>query len=62
LLRWYNHIKSYGAKVTSFPGVKKSLEEPGFSDNGKKKEEDDDDFDPFGEEDEEEAAEAERLK
>ncbi|ELU16117.1 hypothetical protein CAPTEDRAFT_155717 [Capitella teleta] len=58
LQRWYKHIKSYGSQIASFPGVKKSLEELGFT-AGK----DEDDFDLFGEDSEEEdAEEAERLK
>ena len=66
--RWYKHISSYSNEVNSLPGVIKSLEQLGFgSDSGKEKskkvenDEDDDDFDLFGS-DEEEDAEAQRIK
>ena len=65
-LRWYNHMKSFGQQTKSFPGTKKTLEQMGLAGKGVEKaptkKEDDDDFDLFGSEDEEEAAEAEKLK
>jgi len=63
VLRWYNHINSFGAEKASFPG-QKSSEEVNGSAPAKKEEkeaEDDDDFDPF-KSDEEDDAEAERIK
>lgn len=63
LLRWYNHIKSYGAEVESFPGKRKSMEELGFGGKQRKEDkEEEEDFDLFGSDDEEDTAEAERLK
>ncbi|GBN98316.1 Elongation factor 1-beta, partial [Araneus ventricosus] len=65
-LRWYNHIKSFGNGITSFPGVKKDIS--AFADASSsasakpsKAGGDDDDLDLFGS-DEEEDAEAEKLK
>ncbi|XP_042260227.1 elongation factor 1-beta [Thunnus albacares] len=67
-LRWYNHIKSYQSQKSSLPGVKKPLGQYGpagvadsTSGSAPAKEEDDDDIDLFGS-DEEEDAEATRLK
>jgi len=68
-LRWYNHIKSYGNDTSSFPGVKKNIAEYGpagvaaaaASGDSKKTADADDDFDLFGS-DEEDDAEAERVK
>ena len=60
VLRWYNHIKSYGKESSTFPGVKKSLEQLGLG-NGKDSTKNEEDFDLFGS-DEEEDAEAEKLK
>ena len=54
--RWYNHIKSYGNGITSFPGVKKDIS--AFANGGAGG--DDDDLDLFGSD--EEDAEAEKLK
>ena len=75
VLRYYNHIKSFGAERNKFPGKKPSLEELGFGDLGtpattpasikeKTDDDDDDDFDLFGEDDEEEKERIreERLK
>jgi len=57
VLRWYNHIKSYGKETKSLPGVKKTLAELGFggnaADKAAKEEDDDDDVDLFGSDDEE---------
>jgi elongation factor 1-beta len=63
VLRWYNHIKSYGAEKDSFPGQKSSGEVNGSvpAKKEEKEEADDDDFDPF-KSDEEDDAEAERIK
>lgn len=65
-LRWYNHINSYGAEKNSFPGEKKAFEANGpapvtKAEKEEAKEENDDDFDPFAS-DEEDDAEAERVK
>ncbi|XP_034409693.1 elongation factor 1-beta [Cyclopterus lumpus] len=67
-LRWYNHIKSYQNQKSSLPGVKKPLGQYGpagvadtTSGSAPATKEDDDDIDLFGS-DEEEDAEAERLK
>uniref|UniRef100_A0A3P8XA50 Elongation factor 1-beta n=1 Tax=Esox lucius TaxID=8010 RepID=A0A3P8XA50_ESOLU len=66
-LRWYNHIKSFQNQKGSLPGVKKSLGQygpAGVEDktpaSGDSKD-DDDDMDLFGSDDEEDA-EAEKLK
>ncbi|XP_015256890.1 PREDICTED: elongation factor 1-beta [Cyprinodon variegatus] len=66
-LRWYNHIRSYQNQKTSLPGVKKPLGQygpPGVADTtsgSASKDDDDDDIDLFGS-DEEEDAEAAKLK
>ncbi|XP_053170502.1 elongation factor 1-beta [Scomber japonicus] len=67
-LRWFNHIKSYQSQKSSLPGVKKPLGQygpAGLADSTQSsapaKEDDDDDIDLFGS-DEEEDAEATRLK
>ncbi|XP_026220102.1 elongation factor 1-beta [Anabas testudineus] len=70
-LRWYNHIKSYQDQKNSFPGVKKPLGQygpAGVADTtstttpaSTSKDDEDDDIDLFGS-DEEEDAEAVRLK
>ncbi|KAM6893443.1 elongation factor 1-beta [Xenentodon cancila] len=68
-LRWYNHIKSYQSQKNSLPGVKKPLGQygpPGVADITSSsapaaKDDDDDDIDLFGS-DEEEDAEAAKLK
>ncbi|XP_037552468.1 elongation factor 1-beta [Nematolebias whitei] len=69
-LRWYNHIKSYQNQKNSLPGVKKPLGQygpPGVADStsssapAASKEDEDDDIDLFGS-DEEEDAEAAKLK
>ena len=62
--RWFNHIKSYTAEFDSLPGSSQAGEAflggaaPAAE---KKEEEDDDDVDLFGSDDEEDA-EAERIK
>ena len=63
ILRWFNHINSYGAEKDSFPGQKPAEETNGPSPakDEKKDDDNDDDFDPFAS-DEEEDAEAERIK
>ena len=63
-LRWYNHIASYGADAKKLPGTKKAVSEygPAAKAAAKKAEEDEDDIDLFGSDDEEEDAEAEKLK
>ncbi|XP_056287128.1 elongation factor 1-beta [Pseudoliparis swirei] len=69
-LRWYNHIQSYQSQRSSLPGVKKPLGQygpPGVADTtsgsapAAKANDDDDDIDLFGSDDEEDA-EAEKLK
>uniref|UniRef100_A0A8C7CAS1 Elongation factor 1-beta n=1 Tax=Oncorhynchus kisutch TaxID=8019 RepID=A0A8C7CAS1_ONCKI len=64
-LRWYNHIKSFQNQKGSLPGVKKPLGQygpSGVADNtAADSKDDDDDMDLFGSDDEEDA-EAERLK
>ncbi|KAJ8004005.1 hypothetical protein DPEC_G00154310 [Dallia pectoralis] len=66
-LRWYNHIKSFQNQKGSLPGVKKSLGQYGPAGVEDKtapavdSKDDDDDMDLFGS-DEEEDAEAEKLK
>ncbi|KAM7537383.1 hypothetical protein Aperf_G00000079053 [Anoplocephala perfoliata] len=56
VLRWYNHIKSYGEQRKNFPGEATGLECYGPADNGapvtKEAEGADDDFDLFGSDDE----------
>lgn len=50
-LRWYNHISSYGAEKSKFPGEKKALSSapaPAADDD-----DDDDEVDLFGSDDEE---------
>ncbi|KAM4602218.1 elongation factor 1-beta [Polymixia lowei] len=66
-LRWYNHIKSYQKERSSLPGVKKPLGQYGpvsvaDSTPSSAPADDDDDIDLFGSDDEEESAEAARLK
>ena len=63
VLRWYNHIKSYGREKDSFPGASFSLSELGFaaSSNDTGDDEDDDDIDLFGSDDEDDE-DAERIK
>ncbi|XP_054713812.1 elongation factor 1-beta-like [Uloborus diversus] len=63
-LRWYNHIKSYGKGISSFPGVKKDISAfaaAGSAPSKGKSGGDDDDLDLFGSDDEPDA-EAEKLK
>ncbi|GFR15145.1 elongation factor 1-beta, partial [Trichonephila clavata] len=70
-LRWYNHIKSFGKGITSFPGVKKDISAftlASKSDSAKPTKgaaagggDDDDDLDLFGSDDEADN-EAEKLK
>ncbi|XP_049855935.1 elongation factor 1-beta' [Schistocerca gregaria] len=66
-LRWYNHIKSYGADSKKFPGEKKppaafaGAVTNGSAPSGDKKDDDDDDVDLFGSDDEEDA-EAEKIR
>lgn len=54
VLRWYNHIASFGAEKATFSGTKKDLDSYGAGPvtNGTKKD-DDDDFDLFGSDSEE---------
>lgn len=54
VLRWYNHIASFGDEKATFPGSKKDLVSYGGKPvtNGTKKD-DDDDFDLFGSDSEE---------
>ena len=54
VLRWYNHITSFGDEKATFPGSKKDLDSYGGKPvtNGTKKD-DDDDFDLFGSDSEE---------
>jgi len=69
-LRWYNHMLSYQKEKNSLPGVKKPLAEygpEGVADSTSSapapaSKDDDDDIDLFGSEDEEESAEAARVK
>jgi len=71
VLRWYQHISSYGAEKTSLPGVKKHLDEYGPTAAKAKaaadvkpavnKDDAEDDFELFGS-DEEADEEAERVK
>ncbi|XP_041822040.1 elongation factor 1-beta [Chelmon rostratus] len=67
-LRWFNHIKSYQNQKNSLPGVKKPLGQYGpagvadtTSGSASKDEDEDEDIDLFGS-DEEDDAEAARLK
>ncbi|GFY78358.1 elongation factor 1-beta [Trichonephila inaurata madagascariensis] len=67
-LRWYNHIKSFGNGITSFPGVKKDISAftvASKSESAKPSKgaggDDDDDLDLFGSDDEGDD-EAEKLK
>lgn len=62
--RWYTHIKSYTAEFDSLPGSSKAGEAflGGDKAAAKEEEDDDDDVDLFGSDDEEEDAEAERIK
>lgn len=64
--RWYNHIKSYTAEFDSLPGSSKAGEAFLGADAAPaaaaKAEEDDDEVDLFGSDDEEDDAEAERVK
>merc|ERR1712071_376048 len=53
-LRWYNHIKSFGAESSSFPGAKAPAAAAA--------DDDDDDVDLFGSDDEEDVAAAAKLK
>ncbi|XP_062589319.1 elongation factor 1-beta-like [Saccostrea cucullata] len=63
-LRWYNHIKSYGAGRSSFPGQKKDVSAYGAAGKGAPAaggdDEDDDDIDLFGSDDEDAKAEREK--
>lgn len=59
--RWYKHISSFGAKKDSFPGQKKSLDQYGPSAAAAAAKKEEDEIDLFGSDDEEDA-EAERLK
>merc|ERR1719232_1127084 len=73
VLRWFNHIKSFGDDIPRFPGVAKDVSEYGPiavapANNGtakaasKAEESDDDDCDLFGSDDEEEDEAAAKLK
>ncbi|GFX63685.1 elongation factor 1-beta [Trichonephila clavipes] len=66
-LRWYNHFKSFGNGITSFPGVKKDISAftvASKSESAKPSKgvggDDDDDLDLFGSDDE--SDEAEKMK
>uniref|UniRef100_UPI00398F5CF7 elongation factor 1-beta n=1 Tax=Pristiophorus japonicus TaxID=55135 RepID=UPI00398F5CF7 len=66
-LRWYNHIRSYESTKSSLPGVKQPLGKYGpqnVADTTPTKAvaDDDDDIDLFGSDDDEESAEAQRIK
>jgi len=69
-LRWFNHITTYQREKSSLPGVKRPLGEygpVGVADStgpapASAPKEDDDDIDLFGSEDEEDSAEADRVK
>lgn len=71
-LRWYNHINSYSADLKlAFPGVQRPINEYGPSQStaatsakaaAKDDDDDDDDFDLFGDDDEDVAEAAEKLK
>ncbi|KAH6597631.1 hypothetical protein BASA82_000945 [Batrachochytrium salamandrivorans] len=61
VLRWFNHIAHFGATSSSFPGTKKSADSYGPA-AAPAATEDEDDIDLFGSDDEEEDAEAEKLK
>jgi len=69
-LRWFNHILSYQREKNSLPGVKRPLGEygpVGVADStgpapASASKDDDEDIDLFGSEDEEDSAEAERVK
>ncbi|XP_043549257.1 elongation factor 1-beta isoform X1 [Chiloscyllium plagiosum] len=67
-LRWYNHILSYESTKDCLPGVKQPLSKYGpqnVADTTSAKavdDDDDNDIDLFGSDDEEESAEAKRLK
>ncbi|KAI8926018.1 elongation factor 1-beta-like protein [Entophlyctis helioformis] len=69
-LRWYNHIASFGAEVKTFPGTKKAASAYGpaaaaaapAAAKAAPAAADEDDIDLFGSDDEEEDAEAERIK
>ncbi|KAK0457119.1 uncharacterized protein EV420DRAFT_1551537 [Desarmillaria tabescens] len=59
--RWYTHIKSYAAEHGSLPGSS-TAGEAFFTSAAAPAAEDDDEVDLFGDDDEEEDAEAERIK
>ncbi|KAK0216225.1 hypothetical protein IW262DRAFT_1449719 [Armillaria fumosa] len=59
--RWYTHIKSYAAEHGSLPGSS-NAGEAFFTSAAAPADEDDDEVDLFGDDDEEEDAEAERIK
>ncbi|XP_046406432.1 elongation factor 1-beta'-like [Ischnura elegans] len=66
-LRWYNHIKSFGSEIKNFTGEKKITKTPSKPEPSKPAaKDDDDDLDLFGSDDEEDAEAAkireERLK
>jgi len=71
VLRWFNHIKSFGDDVPRFPGVAKDVSEygpiaaapaNGTAKAASKADESDDDCDLFGSDEEEEDAAAAKLK
>ncbi|SJL11035.1 related to EFB1-translation elongation factor eEF1beta [Armillaria ostoyae] len=59
--RWYTHIKSYAAEHGSLPGSS-NAGEAFFTSAAAPADDDDDEVDLFGDDDEEEDAEAERIK
>lgn len=62
LLRWYNHMKSYGKAKESFPGPPFSPNDLGFEGTSLGGGGDDDDIDLFGSDDDDDGSEAERIK
>lgn len=61
-LRWYNHIRSFGDDINSFPGQKQTLAALGFAIKAAQPSKDeDDDFDLFGSDDEDKEAD-EKLR
>ncbi|WWC66261.1 uncharacterized protein I206_100162 [Kwoniella pini CBS 10737] len=61
-LRWYNHISSYSSEFDSLPKGTNPLSASSSSAPAAEEEDDDEDVDLFGSDDEEDDAEAERIK
>lgn len=55
-LRWYNHISSFGAEKSKFPGVKKALSNQAPAPAAADDDDDDDEVDLFGSDEEEEVS------